>query len=71
MRQWSENWRIIGEEEERLRRERLRALTEEEAAAQFDALDCDPALVWTPPERRDWSGLIEQQVIFQKARARK
>ncbi len=71
MRQWVENWRIVDGEIERLRLEKLRTLTEAESAAQFNELDCDPALVWAPPERRQWSGLIEQQRLFAQVRASK
>lgn len=66
MRQWVENWKVVGEETDRLKTEALRAMTEEEAAVQFNGMDCDPSLVWTSEERRTSSGLIEQQRLFSK-----
>jgi hypothetical protein len=70
MRQWVENWKVVGEETDRLKTEALRALTQEEAAEQFNGMDCDPALVWTSEERRYSSGLIEQQRLFSKLHKR-
>jgi hypothetical protein len=67
MREWLENWRVIDETVERLKIEKLRALTEVESAEQFNGMDCDPSLVWTPEERLLSSGLIEQQRLFAKA----
>lgn len=67
MDQWVKNWRIVGEESERLNAEKLLTLTEEEAAEQFNGLDCDPSLVWKPEERLISSGLIEQQRLFSQA----
>jgi hypothetical protein len=66
MRQWVENWKVVGEETERLKRVALQALTEEEGAEQFNGMDCDPALIWRPEERIASSGLVEQQRLFSK-----
>jgi hypothetical protein len=49
IRAYLANWKVVTEESERLRAAALRALTEERAAEQFNELDCDPSLVWTPP----------------------
>lgn len=46
-------------------RRELRALTDEEALRQSDALLSLPA-TWRA--RADWSGLVEQQTLFQKLR---
>jgi len=70
MRQWVENWQVVTEESERLKTQALRALTEEEAARQFNDLDCDPALLWRSPERVLSSGLIEQQRLFSQLHER-
>ncbi len=67
VRDYVENWRVAGEAIERLKIEKLRAMTELEAAEQFNATDCDPSLVWIPEHRARSSGLIEQQRIFAKA----
>lgn len=60
-------WELAGEELRRMRQQRLRALTEQEAAREFGMLDCDPSLVWRRPGREDGAGLIEQQRHFMKA----
>jgi len=65
--EWLENWRVVAEESERLKIAALRALTEEEAAKQFNELDCDPALFWKPKERIESSGLVEQQRLFSRS----
>jgi len=52
---------------DRLKTQELQALTEEEAARQFNGMDLPPELIWTPEERLDSSGLAEQQRIFSKA----
>ena len=64
---WLENWKVVTEESERLKAIALRALTEEEAARQFNELDCDPSLLWKPEQRRISSGLVEQQRLFSEA----
>ncbi len=61
------NWKVVSEYMERERAERLQALTEEQAAEQFNGVDCDSSLIWTPEHRRTSSGLIEQQKYFSKA----
>ena len=66
VRQSIANWKVVSEEMDKMRTERLRALTEEQAAEQFNDMDCDPALIWTPEHRRTWSGLVEQQKYFSK-----
>ncbi len=67
VRQWVEKWKVVSEEMDRLKTEELRALTEEEAARQFNCMDLPEALLWTPEERVNSSGLVEQQRIFSKA----
>jgi hypothetical protein len=63
MKLWVETWKRAGVELERIRKEELRALTEEESAADlfrgFDLLEL--------PEYPPTSGLVEQQRWFAKA----
>jgi hypothetical protein len=67
VRQHIANWKVVSEFLDQERTERLRALTETQAAEQFNGMDCDPSLIWTPEHRRSWSGLVEQQKYFSKA----
>ncbi len=66
MRRYLEGWRAVTEVMESELAEKLRALTEEESAKEFNGLDCDLSLYWVPEERRISSGLVEQQRIFAK-----
>ena len=64
-RAWVEHWRRAGPLLERARRDELRRFKYEESAAAIDAL------LWLASkfgQRRDTSGLVEQQRLFQKAR---
>jgi hypothetical protein len=52
-----------------LKKEELRAMTEEEAYVSARRLSSDVQDgVWIAPERRDALGLIEQQRLFAKLR---
>ncbi len=66
---WMQQWRNAAIALRNVKRRELRAMTDEDAVAAFNALDMPPELVWRSPERIDSSGLVEQQRIFQKARA--
>jgi hypothetical protein len=68
-RAWMNQWRAAAIALRQMKREELRAMTDEDAVAAFNALDMPPELVWRCPERIDSSGLVEQQRIFQKIRA--
>jgi uncharacterized protein YcbX len=68
-RAWMNQWRAAAVALRQMKREELRAMTDEDAVAAFNALDMPPELVWRCPERIDSSGLVEQQRIFQKIRA--
>jgi hypothetical protein len=69
MRRWVRTWKSAGEELDRIKQEELRALTEEEAAAQ--SLDLfrmgDQWMDENPGFKRE-SGLVEQQRWFMKWR---
>jgi hypothetical protein len=60
-----ERWRKAGPELEKVRREELRKLTDDDVRAQIHALLEISRLV---PCIRHSSGLVDQQRIFQKAR---
>ena len=68
MRAWVENWKRVGPELERIKKEELRAMTEEEGTRRA-LLVMDAALPgdWKDPRRATYSGLIEQQRIFARA----
>jgi hypothetical protein len=69
MRLWVENWKRVGPELERIKRQELRALSEEEAFDQAEALNRSVAEdVWVHPRRLAAAGLVEQQRLFQKLR---
>lgn len=70
MRYWVENWKRVGPELERIKREELRALSDEDAYQNAVALmSCLEADFWEDPRRSQWSGLVEQQRLFQRALA--
>jgi len=70
MRLWVETWKRAGPELERMKREELRALTEEEAYEQAQALALSaPDDLWIEPGRLSAAGLIEQQRVFRKFRS--
>jgi hypothetical protein len=64
MRYWVENWKRVGPELERIKREELRALTDEQAASNAESILSTPVEQWLPERRRQWSGLVEQQQYF-------
>lgn len=63
--QWMAQWRMAAARLELLRRERLRQLTEDDAARMFALLDPP-----RPYELRPSSGLVEQQRWFAMLRGR-
>lgn len=63
MREWVENWKTVGPELERLRREKLRATKTPESIMMFD-LAFKAAIRNTPP--RTTSGLVEFQRLLRK-----
>lgn len=64
---WLENWKIVTEVSEQIKTTALRSLTEQEAAEQFNDLDCDSSLLWKQETRVVSSGLVEQQRLFSTA----
>jgi len=67
-RAWMNQWREAEKYLRKAKREELRAMTDEDAVAAFNALDMPLDLVWRSPERVNSEGLIEQQRIFNKTR---
>lgn len=68
-KQWMAQWRLAEKALLEVKREELRALTDEEAQATSDLLLEGVAEFYIPPRQRDFSGLVEQQRIFAKARS--
>ncbi len=69
MRAWVENWKRVGPELERIKREELRAMTEEEAFRRAELLGRSGAAdVWIEPGRAAAAGMVEQQRLFILAR---
>jgi hypothetical protein len=67
-KQWMAQWRLAEEGLLEVKRAELRAMTDEEAVAAFNALDMPAALVYRAPEREQSLGFIEQQRLFGKVR---
>lgn len=70
-KQWMAQWRSAEKALLEVKREELRALTDEEAQATSDLLLEDVANFYIPPRQKDFSGLVEQQRIFMRAHPRK
>jgi hypothetical protein len=66
MRRWVADWKVAGEELDRIKWEELRAMTEDDAARIFELLSMHPRDGWMRPERFEDSGLVEQQRLFRK-----
>ena len=65
---WMKQWRMAEVALRQIKREELRAMTDEDAVVAFNALDLPPRDFPRATDRMDGSGLAEQQRIFQKAR---
>ena len=65
---WMKQWRAAAVALRKVKREELRAMTDEDAVAAFNALDLPPHDFARAADRMNSSGLLEQQRIFQKAR---
>ena len=65
VRQWADTGRLL--EQQRWRE--LSSLTQERALEASDALIAAALGVPLPLSRRTWSGLVEQQALFQRKRA--
>lgn len=67
-KQWMAQWRLAEQGLLEVKRKELRAMTESDAVASFNALDLPPDLGWRSPAREQSLGIVEQQRIFGKAR---
>ena len=65
--QWRAAYRDTAEVLERIRARALHAMTEQEALRIIESL-CVAEPPWR--ERPDWSGLVEQQALFQRQKLR-
>ncbi len=65
MKAWVDNWKVTGEELDRLKWEELREMGDEESLRIFNRLGSGWVDEWTPPGRE--CGLVVQQAIFSKA----
>lgn len=68
MRKWVENWKRVGPELEKIKRQELRKMTDEQAydiAVSLSYSLADDA--WIDPRHLTSSGLVEQQRWFRKA----
>ena len=67
IKRWVETWKFAGPELERIKREELRALSEDEILQRISrVMDSRVRYAWRRPERLLSSGLIEQQRLFAK-----
>ncbi len=67
-KRWVDTWKFItGPELARLKRGELRALTDEEALGRVGSvMNSRTKDRWIRPDRRESSGLIEQQRLFRR-----
>ena len=67
LKRWVETWKFAGSELDRLKRQELRAMTEEDALRRlFRVMDSRTGDRWRRPDRIQGSGMIEQQRLFAK-----
>ena len=65
-REWLQQWNEAGPALAAQRREELMRLSDERALAASETLLSLVTTVTLSPWRRRWSGLVEQQAIFQR-----
>ncbi|MGI9115122.1 MAG: hypothetical protein DLM52_13410 [Chthoniobacterales bacterium] len=69
MRYWVENWKRVGPELERIKRQELRALSDEEGTKRaLRVMSARSRHACAAAKLRSSSGLVEQQRIFAKTR---
>lgn len=66
MRRSVENRKVTGELPDQIKWDELHGMTEEDRARPFDLLALHPRDCWRNPERRESSGVVEQQRCFAK-----
>jgi len=67
---WVDTWREAGPALEKIKREELRAMTAERALWVADAVLVMASHGWWNPARENWSGLVEQQALFERLRSK-
>ncbi len=67
-REWMAQWRLAEEGLLEVKRQELRAMTDEEVLETCDLLLADADRFYIAPHYQSSSGLVEQQRIFQRAR---
>jgi hypothetical protein len=67
-KKWMAQWRSAEVALLEVKREELRALSDEEAQAACDLLLANADEFYVPPQMKTSSGLVEQQRIFMRAR---
>lgn len=67
---WMAQWRSAEAALLEVKREELRALTDEDVLAACDLLLADADQFYVPPKLKTSSGLVEQQRIFMRAHSR-
>ena len=65
-----DNWREAGPELEVIKGRELRAMTPEQALEAADAVLDMASRGWWNPAREAWSGLVEQQALFERLRSK-
>ncbi len=68
-KQWLAQWRSAEAALLEVKREELRALTDQDAVESFNSLDMPPELIYRSPDREQSLGFIEQQRLFGKVRS--
>jgi hypothetical protein len=63
---WMKQWRSAAVALRQVKREELRAMTDEDAVAAFNSLDMQAELCWRSSEPANSEGLIKQQRIFKR-----
>ncbi len=69
-KRWMAQWRSAEVALLEVKREELRALTDEQVLATCDLLLADADKFYIPPKMKTSSGLVEQQRIFMRAHPR-
>lgn len=66
-KKWMAQWRLAEVALLEVKREELRALTDDEAIFAFNSFDLPPEMIYRAPDRAESPGFVEQQRIFRKA----
>jgi hypothetical protein len=67
LKQWVETWELAGVELDKVRRQELAAMTDDDVRAAIKSVMGLTGQAWRRPEEAQTSGLIEQQRYFSNA----